>query len=212
MHSEIRSVFLLLLLSLFTGCTSAKFVNQSEDVSYESAYALDDRKLGPYDLDAVSTAPQRKVVMVHFKKPVSEVFFPLLTEVDRYDETIVDVSFDHSRSSNPGTFGVGSVRICTFDSGKVLYEPLVVFENNKFYAYSVDTDRSTRSLPIRDVVLFYSFEDRPQNSTLLTVRAHFNPPNPIVSPLINLAFGRALTNTFQAASDVFDGVLVRAEN
>ncbi|MEM6486089.1 MAG: hypothetical protein AAF662_14035 [Pseudomonadota bacterium] len=147
--------------------------------------------------------------MAHFKKPVSDIFFSLLTEVDRYDETIVDVSFDHSRSSNPGTFGVGSVRICTFDSGKKLYEPLVVFEPNKFYAYSVDTELSTRTLPIRDVLLFYSFEGRPQDTTLLTVRAHFNPPNPIVSPIIKVAFGRALTSTFQSASDVFDGVLVR---
>lgn len=194
-----------------TGCVSSPDTRQSDSSLYASSYSIKDRRVGSYDLNAITDAPQRKVVMIHFDRPANEVFKPLLTEVYRYDDTIADVSFDHSGSETPGKFGVGSVRICTFKSGKTLYEPLLVYEENAFYAYTVDKERSTRSLPIKDVVLFYSFEDKPENTSLVTVRAHYDPANPLISPIINAAFGSALNSTFQSAAEAFDGKLVRPE-
>lgn len=211
MRSRIVSAAALAVVITVSACASSPSIRQSDSPLYQSAYSVKDRQVGDYDLAAIATAPQRKVVMIHFDRPADEIFMPLLAQVDQYDDTIVDVSFDHSNSSNPGTFGVGSVRICTFDSGKKLYEPLLVFDEGRYYAYTVDKERSTRSLPIKDVVLFYSFEDRPQDTSLVTVRAHYNPPNPFVSPAINIAFGGALTGTFESAAEVFGGRLIKPE-
>ncbi|MEL6371653.1 MAG: hypothetical protein AAFY84_01795 [Pseudomonadota bacterium] len=211
MRSSLLSAAAVATVLAVSGCASGPNVRQSDSPLYQSAYSVEDRLVATYNLNAIAEAPQRKVVMIHFDRPADDIFMPLLTEVDRYDETITDVSFDHSNSSNPGTFGVGSVRICTFESGKQLFEPLLVFEPGRFYAYTVDKERSTRSLPIKDIVLFYSFEDRLENSSLVTVRAHYNPPNPLVSPAINLAFGRALTGTFESAADTFGGRLIKPD-
>lgn len=210
-----RSHFISVLFAgtiAVTGCASSPDIRQSDSPLYASSYSINDRRIGSYDLNLIADAPQRKVVLVHFDRPASDIFMPLLTEVDRYDDTIADVSFDHSGSETPGQFGVGTIRICTFKSGKTLYEPLIVYEENAFYAYTVDQERSTRSLPIKDVVLFYSFENQPENTSLVTVRAHYNAPNPLMSPIINAAFGGALNATFQSAAEVFRGRLVRPED
>lgn len=194
-----------ILFFLVAGCASAPSVNQSDDPLYRSQHQYSDTVIGGYNLADLTESPQRNVVMVHFDRPAASIFMPLLTEVNRYDDTITDVSFDHSKSSNPGTFGVGSVRICTFASGKKLVEPLLVYEENRFYAYTVDREQSTRSLPIKDVVLFYSFEDRPGNTSLVTVRAHYKAGNLFLAPLVGTAFGGAINKTFDSAAKEFGG-------
>ena len=191
------------------GCgSSPALIQQSENPDYTSAYSPDDRVVGPYDLDAIAEAPQRKVVMMHFDRPVDDVFEFLLTAVDDYDESIVEVTFDHSQSETPGQFGVGTRRTCVFDNGKILVEPLLVYEEDRFYAYTVDAEASTFSIPLRDIVMFYSFEERGPQSTLVTVRAHYTPKIWIASPIISSVFKRTVDKTFASATAAFDGRLI----
>lgn len=196
------------LALLIAGCSSVASVPQADSPRYASAFAYEDRTVGSYDLDALTSSPQRTVVMMHFDRPASEVFDFLLAEVDQYDDSIVEVAFDNAASETPGSRGVGSARLCTFDNGKVLVEPLLVYEPHRFYAYTVDAERSTFGLPIRDVLMFYSFEERPEGSTLVTVRAHYTPSSGLASPVVKTVFNRTVRKTFATAAKRLDGVLI----
>ena len=209
--SRLPAALLALALTL-TGCASpGTFVSQSESPSYASAYRTDARVVGDYDLDAMSDAPLRKTVRMHFDRPQEDTFTYLLTEVDLYDDSIVEVTFDHSESETPGEFGVGSARICTFDDGKTLYEPILVYEPYEYYAYTTDPERSTMSIPVRDVVMFYQFEGQRDGTTLATVRAHYTPTIWIASPVIRSVFNRTVVKTFATATDRFGGRLIDPE-
>lgn len=200
----------LAILSFATACSSTPTISASNSTMYQSAYSVSDTSIGSYDLKTLTKAQQRKVVRVSFDNQTNDIFTQLLTQVDLYDEEIEEVNFDHSASEIPGKFGVGSVRICIFRDGKKLYEPIVVYEHNKFYAYTTDQERSSKSLPIKDVLLFYSFEEKTNGSSLVTVRAHYNVKYALLSPIINVAFGRVLNKTFSSAAKVFSGHLVNS--
>ena len=192
-------------------CVSVPMQPASDDPAYRSRYAASAEVVAGRDLAQLTSSALREVTTISFDRSAGDIFYPLLTEVDRYDDAIAAVTFDHSRSVNPGTFGVGSVRICTFTSGKALYEPLVIFEEGRVYAYTVDEARSTRGLPVSDVLLFYTFEDTAPGKSLVTVRAHFTPSPRLAGPIIQYAFGRTITATFARAAEVFGGRLVDAE-
>ena len=192
-------------------CASAPTQKASADPVYQSRYANEDEVVAGYDLGGLTPSKMRKLTAVGFDRPAADVFYPLLTRVDLYDDTVVTVTFDHSRSEHPGSFGVGSVRICTFTSGKTLYEPLVAFEEGRVYAYTVDEERSTRGMPVDDVLLFYTFEDTAPGKSLVTVRAHFSPKPRIATPMIEYAFGRSIDGAFARAAEVFGGRLVDAD-
>lgn len=212
MKSFLRSLALSLVVLLFvTACATSPTLPASKAPAYQSAYSILDRSIGSHNLETLSIAPQRKVVTINFDRPSNEIFTQLLTRVDLYDDQIEAVSFDHSASANRGGFGVGSVRICTFSDGKKLFEPLVVYEPNQFYGYTTDVERSTKKLPIKDVLLFYSFEDKSNGSSLVTVRAHYNVKIAILSPVVSVAFGRVLIKTFATAAETFGGRLVDPE-
>ena len=194
-----------------SACGSVSMVPQSASPAYTSAYAVDDRAIGSHDLDVLTRSKQRGAFMMHFDRPADEVFEFLLTRVDEYSESVVAVAFDHSSSTTPGSFGVGSVRICTFDNGKVLREPLTVYEPHRYYAYTVDSENSTFSIPLRDVLLFYSFEERGTDGTLVTVRAHHTPKIWLATPVITGAFNRDVAKTFAGAVEAFGGTLVQPD-
>ena len=207
--------FLLVLgLSVLIGCSSPARVAQGDSPAYASAYPTDARVVGDHDLDALASAPLRTAVRVHFDHPPEHAFRYLLTEVDLYDDSIVEVTFDHSGSETPGEFGVGSVRTCVFENGKALVEPIVVYQPYAYYAYTVDPERSTFSVPVRDVLLFYQFEGRPSadgrpdGSALVTVRAHYTPSVGVASPVIRGVFNRTIAKTFATAADRFSGRLI----
>ncbi|MEM6782441.1 MAG: SRPBCC family protein [Bacteroidota bacterium] len=196
------------LALLIAGCSSVASVPQADSPRYASAFAYDARTVGGHDLDALTSSPQRAVVMLHVDRPASEVFDFLLAEVDQYDDDIVEVAFDNTGSATPGSRGVGSARLCTFDNGKVLVEPLLVYEPHRFYAYTVDAERSTFGVPIRDVLLFYSFEEPLEGGTLVTVRAHYTPSSFLTGPVVKPVFNRAIRRAFATAADRLGGVLV----
>ncbi|GAB5521445.1 MAG: hypothetical protein RhofKO_36960 [Rhodothermales bacterium] len=189
-------------------CSSTSMVPQQESPEYVSAYTIDDRSIGTYDLDRLTTSPQRMMVMMHFDQPADEIFPLLLERVDAYDDSIVEVTFDNTASSNGEAIGVGSARVCVFDNGKQLVEPLLVYEPHRFYAYTVNPERSTFNLPIRDVLMFYSFEERPGGGTLVTVRAHYTPKSAIASPVVRSVFNRNVTKTFARATEAFGGRMI----
>ncbi|MEM6647689.1 MAG: SRPBCC family protein [Bacteroidota bacterium] len=182
-------------------------VSQTTSPNYASAFEDDARILDRYDLDTLTDSPQRTSVMIHFDHPPKEVFEYLLAEVDQYDDSIVEVTFDNSTSAEPGSRSVGSARLCTFDNGKVLVEPLLVYEPHRFYAYTVDPERSTFRLPIRDVLMFYSFEETAKG-TLVTVRAHYTAKSRIASPIVGSVFNRTVRKTFARAAERFGGTLI----
>lgn len=152
----------------------------------------------------LTSATERRVVRLRFDAPPAEILPMLLTRVDLYDPTITGVRFDHANSATPNEMGEGSVRICVFEDGRELHEPLIVYDPPHGYAYTVDQAASTMSLPVSEIVLAYDFV--PEGSgTALTVRAFFDPKIPGTGPVITPVLTGTLRRTFRTAVDVFGG-------
>lgn len=204
---EIRRVCVVFAATLLvSGCASTAGPSVGSDDFSTSNYDYRSNTVGEIDISTLTASPQRKVVMMQFDRPLPEVFEFLLQQVDVYSDDIMDVEFDNAESATPDTIGQGSVRICTMKKGKKLYEPLVVYKQNEYYAYTTDPKRSTMKLPIRDVLLFYTFEEKGENTTLVTVRAHFMPDVFLpMRPVVNTVFNRNIVKTFAGAIEQLGG-------
>ena len=156
------------------------------------------------EAQTLTQATYRRVVEVRFDGAPSDMIPNLLTRVDLFDPTIEEVRFDHSQSTTPGEMGVGSRRICIFTDGRELVEPLLVYDPPRAYAYTVDADASTMTLPVREIVLFYEFQED-GDGTLVTVHAFYDPSIPGTGPVIEPVLTGTLRRTFQTAADVFGG-------
>ena len=160
---------------------------------------------GLTDATRHTSATLRRIVMMEFDAPPAEVFPQLLTRVDLYDSNIDEMRFDHSQSVSRGEFGVGSRRICVFADGRELVEPLLVYDPHHAYGYTVDTEASTMSLPVSEIVLLYDFSKSEAGGTDLTVRAFFDPRVPGTGPVIEPVLTGTLRRTFQTAVEQFGG-------
>ena len=156
---------------------------------------------------ALTQATYRRIVDVRFEGAPSEVIPNLLTRVDLFDPTIAEVRFDHSQSATPGEMDVGSRRICIFTDGRELVEPLLVYDPPRAYAYTVDADASTMALPVREIVLFYEFQED-GDGTLVTIHAFYDPRIPGPSPVLDPVLTGTLRRTFQTAAQVFGGTYI----
>ncbi|MEM7711137.1 MAG: hypothetical protein AAF264_10400 [Pseudomonadota bacterium] len=156
-------------------------------------------------------ATHRRTVRLHFEGTTEDVQMQLLTGVDQYDPTIVEVRFDNTGSAVPGEIGVGSVRICVFDDGRELHEPLLVWEPGRAYAYTVDAEASTMSLPVSEIVLIYDISEGEAGGTNVTVRAFYDPAVPGTGPIIEPVLTGTLRRTFQTAADVLGGTYLGDE-
>ncbi|MEM0900872.1 MAG: hypothetical protein AAGI92_13080 [Pseudomonadota bacterium] len=156
---------------------------------------------------AITEATHRRVVEMRFDDAPADILPTLLTRVDLYDNTIAEVRFDHSQSVTPGEMGVGSRRICVFTDGRILVEPLLVYDPPRAYAYTVDAEASTMSLPVSEIVLHYEFRDE-GNGAHLTVNAFYDPAIPGTGVVIEPVLTGTLRRTFQTATEVFGGAYV----
>ncbi len=199
-------------LFLVAGCnTPMPKIKEGGRAAYTSSYSHFSPIVGSYDISQLTKAPLRKIVMMHFDQPVDEVFHTLLTKVDLYSEGVIAVDFEHTNSANTNAFGVGSVRICTFDDKERLFEPLKVYEEHKFYAYTTDASRSSKNIPVEDVLLFYIFEEKGPNQTLVTVRAYYNPNIFGLGAVVQYAFNRTIHSTFDTATKKFNGRMIHPD-
>ncbi|MEM9360880.1 MAG: SRPBCC family protein [Pseudomonadota bacterium] len=155
----------------------------------------------------LTQATYRRIVDVRFESAPSEVIPNLLTRVDLFDPTISEVRFDHSQSETPGEMGVGSRRICIFTDGRELVEPLLVYDPPRAYAYTVDAQASTMALPVREILLFYAFQDD-GDGTLVTIHAFYDPSIPVTGPVIEPVLTGTLRRTCQTAAQVFGGAYI----
>ncbi|MEO0568085.1 MAG: SRPBCC family protein [Pseudomonadota bacterium] len=156
------------------------------------------------EAQTLTEATYRRIVEVRFDGAPSDVIPNLLTQVDLFDPTIEEVRFDHSQSATPGEMGVGSRRICIFTDGRELVEPLLVYDPPRAYAYTVDAEASTMALPVREIVLFYEFEED-ADGTLVTIHAFYDPSISGTGPVIEPVLTGTLRRTFQSATEVFGG-------
>ncbi|MEM9771291.1 MAG: hypothetical protein AAF889_06790 [Cyanobacteria bacterium P01_D01_bin.73] len=159
----------------------------------------------PVQSAAHTEATLRRIIEMRFDAPPSEMLPQLLTRVDLYDSTVVEVRFDHSLSKTPGEMGVGSRRICMFADGRELVEPLLVYEPPYAYGYTVDSEASTLPLPVREIVLLYDFTETQTGGAKLTVRAFYDPRVPDTGAIIEPVLTGTLRRTFQTATNVFGG-------
>lgn len=196
-------------LLLVAGCASSPSAPAGVDDSTVSVYDVRDPIVGDVDISALTDSSLRKAVTMQFDHPVSEVFDFLLQQVDVYSDDIMAVSFDNDASVVPGNIAIGSVRICSLTNGMKLVEPIVAYSEDRYYAYTTNAERSTMKIPIRDVVLFYTFEEKGPSSTLVTVRAHYTPDVFLqVRPFVNALFKRNIDKTFAGAIDKLGGRFV----
>ena len=158
----------------------------------------------PLSAAAYTEATPRRVVKMRFDGPAAEVQDHLLRHVDRFDPTIIEVRFDNTSSATPGEIGVGSVRICIFDDGRELHEPILAYEPGIAHAYTVDAEASTFDLPVSEITLLYDFMQA-DGATEVTVRAFYDPKIPGTGVVIEPVLTGTLRRTFQAAVDTFGG-------
>lgn len=158
----------------------------------------------------LTEAKLRRIVRVQFDDDPATVFSKLLRRVDLIDPNVVEVRFDHAQSRTSGQMDVGSRRICMFADGRVLVEPIIVYDPPRAYAYTVDQNASTMSLPVSTIVLFYNFTAI-DDGTELRVRAHFDPAVPGTGPIIEPVLTGTLRRTFQTAASTFGGTYLGDE-
>lgn len=170
-----------------------------------SATVVHAQERQPVDATMHTEATLRRILEMRFDDSPAIVLPQLLTRVDRYDSTVVEVRFDHSLSKTPGQMDVGSRRICVFADGRELVEPLVVYDPPHAYGYTVDAEVSTLALPVRTIVLLYDFTEVQGGGTALTVRAFYDPLVPGTEDIIEPVLTGTLRRTFQTAVDVFGG-------
>lgn len=154
---------------------------------------------------SLTEATHRRTVRMRFDGAPSDVQRQLLTRVDLYDPTIAKVRMENTASATPGEVGVGSVRICVFEDGRELHEPILVWEPGRAYAYTVDAEASTMSLPVSEIMLVYDFAATAEGGTDLTVRAFYDPKVPGTGAIIEPVLTGTLRRTFQTAVEVFGG-------
>ena len=164
----------------------------------------------PLSAATYTQATPRRVVEMRFDGPAIEVQDHLLRHVDRFDPTVVEVRFDNARSATPGEIGVGSVRICVFDDGRELHEPILAYEAGVSHAYTVDAEASTFDLPVSEITLLYDFVEA-DGATEVTVRAFYDPKIPGTGVVIEPVLTGTLRRTFQAAVDTFGGAYLGDE-
>lgn len=157
------------------------------------------------DASAYTQATPRRIVEMRFDRPPSEILPLLLTRVDLFDPAITEVRFDHSQSETPGSFGVGSRRICIFEDGRELVEPIILYDPPYAYGYTVDAAASTMTLPVSEIVLLYDFGEASDGGTMLSVHAFYDPKIPGTGVVIEPVLTGTLRRTFQTAVDVFGG-------
>lgn len=159
---------------------------------------------------AYTEATPRRVVEMRFDGPAIEVQDNLLRHVDRFDPTVVEVRFNHADSATPGQIGVGSVRICVFDDGRELHEPILAYEAGASHAYTVDPEASTFDLPVSEITLLYDFAEV-DGATEVTVRAFYDAKIPGTGVVIEPVLTGTLRRTFQAAVETFGGAYLGDE-
>ena len=164
----------------------------------------------PLEASAYTKATPRRVVRMTFDGPAEAAQEHLLRHVDRFDPTIVEVRFDNAGSATPGEIGVGSVRICVFEDGRELHEPILAYESGVSHAYTVDAEASTLGLPVSEITLLYDFVEA-GGATDVTVRAFYDPRIPGTGPVIEPVLTGTLRRTFQAAVDRFGGTYLGDE-
>mgnify|MGYP001799693239 CR=1 FL=1 len=182
-------------------CVAALFIPLVAAVPALPVYA----EHQPVEAATITEATPRRIVEMHFDASPSEVLAQLLTRVDLYDSTIVDVRFDHTLSATPGEIGVGSRRICVFADGRELVESLLVYDPPHTYGYTVDAAASTMSLPVSEIVLLYDFTEAQDGGTDVTVRVFYDPQTPGTETIIEPVLTGTLRRTFQTAADTFGG-------
>lgn len=157
-------------------------------------------------------AAHRRTVRMQFDGAPETVQRQLFTRVDLYDPTIAEVRIDNADSASPGEIGAGSVRICVFEYGRELHEPVLLWEAGRAYVYTVDVNASTMSLPVSEIVLIYDFAMVADGGTDLTVRAFYDPKVPGTGAIIEPVLTGTLRRTFQTAVDVFGGTYLGDES
>ena len=170
-----------------------------------SATVVHAQERQPVDATMHPEATLRRIIKMRFDASPSEILPQLLTRVDLYDSTVVEVHFDHSLSETPGQINIGSRRICVFADGRELVEPLVVYDPPHAYGYTVDAEVSTLPLPVRTIVLLYDFTEVQDGGTALTVRAFYDPLVSGTEDIIEPVLTGTLRRTFQTAVEVLGG-------
>lgn len=205
------NLLLLLSLTLF-GCSSTPVLKkEASEPLYTSSYTKTPYEVGQYNIKDFTSAPLQSVHVIQFDKPIDEIFNTLLTKVDLYVEDVAKVEFDHKKSLNSNAFGVGTERVCIFQNEEILYEPLVAYEQGKFYAYRVDQKKSTKSMPMADALLFWSFEEKGPNKTLVTVKTYFVPDMFfLMNWMIPSMFDDSMNDVFLKATEEFGGQLIQS--
>ncbi|MEL6492332.1 MAG: hypothetical protein AAFQ95_20450 [Cyanobacteria bacterium J06621_3] len=173
--------------------------------SFSDTVVVHAQERQPVDATMHTEVTLRRMIEMRFDASPAEILPQLLTRVDRYDSTVVEVRFDHALSKTPGQMDVGSRRICVFADGRELVDPLVVYDPPHAYGYTVDAEVSTLPLPVRTIVLLYDFTEVRDGGTALTVRAFYDPLVPGTEDIIEPVLTGTLRRTFQTAVEVFGG-------
>ncbi|MGL1937115.1 MAG: SRPBCC family protein [Fibrobacterales bacterium] len=148
-------------------------------------FALTERSsdtVGKYNVNNYTNAPLQIVKMVHLKVSTDQAFDLVAKGIPKWFDGIPEIIWNHTQSSS-GTFGPGSSRMCEFN-GDTLIENILVWEDNKIYAYSVDMEKSTASLPMSDHIGFFIVEDDGVGGSVVTWRQYFNRNIHVMSPML----------------------------
>lgn len=163
----------------------ARAIEEGESRKYTTAYKHTDRIVDGFRVDDFTDAPLQIVVMAQINTTPERAFQLVGVELDRWFLAVGNIRFDNTHSANgPNEIGAGSVRSCDLD-GDLLVENLPYWQPSRAYAYTIQFDKGTVSMPIDDHLGVFLVESDGQGGSLVTWRQYFNKRFHIMAPFLN---------------------------
>ena len=156
-------------------------------------------------LGAFINAPLQAVEAIYVARKPEDIFPKVTGGNAEWSLQIEKVTWDHSNSDQDGELGMGSVRRCDFVGGAgAAYERVYHVEENRLFAYDLDSERSSVPLPIRDFFVVWTVEPKGRNGSLVVARMYYHEAQDMGGNAAKAIAG-ALKTDFKNFANIYDG-------
>lgn len=137
-------------------------------------YTGNERRIGNFYVNSVTNAPLQIEVAAEVNLPQDKAFRLVFENIDHWAKEISNINWYNGESSIKGMdAGAASTRICGFGNKK-LHETIVFYDPPNAYGYTVNFDKSTASMPVKDHFGAFIVEASSVSRSVITWRQYFN--------------------------------------
>jgi len=200
------SVLMTLGIGL-AACASLEKVREGEKREFTTAYRHEDRLVEKFNVDNVTSAPLRFVVMADVHVPTRKAFDLVSKDLPSWVAKVKKVKWDNSHSEIKGSYGAGSVRLCSFDGHK-LVENITYWDEGRVYAYALDPERSDIPFPIKEHLGVMIVEDDGNGGSLITIREYYDKKFNLMAIIVTPYMRSMMVDSLENIVNKYGGQLV----